>query len=198
MPYIPAAEAQRRLSERLIKVLRAKLADEANALNAGEGATGNPLPIPHHSAYFRLGNDADIERVLSATGSCVMITPTGEVDQTEARTGDASVYSRLDRSRWRVLLLIRAPVGFTNIVVDGVALLPAEVLYKLADRMRGALMLTLAKYAIDQDAIHDLKVVNHYADYSVLRNATLTGRAVLEIEVTQDVLMPQPITGGVP
>lgn len=198
MAYIPAAESQRRLVERLIKVLRAKLATEAAALNAGEGATGNPIPVPPHPAYFRLGTEADIESILPTSTACVMIVPTGAADVTEDRTGTPTEHARLDTSTWRVVLLFRVTSAWEPIVTDGVKLLQSEVVWRMADRMRAALMLTLTKYAANGDDIHDLRVVNHYADYTALKNGQLTGRAVLEVEIKQDVLLPQPVWGGVP
>lgn len=197
MAYIPAAESQRRATERVLKVLRAKLAEEANALNVGEGATGNTLPIPPDPAYFRLGTEADIEAILNSHNAGVMIVPSGAADITEDRTGTPEVYGRLDTSTWRVILLFRKPAGWAPIITAGHKLLDSEVVWRLADRMRGAMMLTLAKYARNENDIHDLRVVNHYADYTALKNGALTGRAVLEIEIKQDVLLPQTIWGGV-
>lgn len=195
MAYIPCELAADRAVERLLKVLRAKLADEAAALPS---LAGNPLPVPPPPAYLRLGTESEIAAVLNAHNAALFVVPSGATEQMEPRSGNPDNHARLDRSSWRVILLFKVTNAHEPLVVDGHELLASEVTYKRAQWIKSAMMMTLLKYATDSDNIHNIEVITHFADYSVINNTTLTGRAVLELEVWQDVLVPQPIYNAVP
>lgn len=195
MAYIPCEMASDRAVERIIKVLRAKLADEAATLPA---LGGNKLPIPPDVAYLRLATEGDIATVLNAHNAALFVVPSGAVEQMEPRSGNPDKFARLDRSAWRVILLFKVTNAHESLDVEGYKLLATEVTYKRAQWIKSAMMMTLLKYAINEDDIHHIEIITHFADYSVINNTNLTGRAVLELEVWQDVEVPQPIYGVVP
>jgi len=188
MPYILAQEAPRRALRRLIAALRYGLPLEAVAIND----LPFDLPVPPPEGYVQLGTQEDVQRILMGAGCGVFVYPNSPSQLMSPRTGTSSEHARLDQSEFKVVLLFRRLAGHEPVTQDGYELSPTEVIYQTADRLRGALMMALAKYAIDEDNIHDLVVLTHYADYQPINNGDLSGRAVLEIKVTQDVLVPQP------
>ena len=188
MPYIPAEQAPRRALRRLIAALRYGLPLEAEAIND----LPFPLPVPPPTCYFQLGSQEDINRILAGPGSGVFVYPNTPSQLMEPRTGTSTEHARLDQSEFKIVLLFRMLAGHEAVTQDGYELSSTEVLHQTADRLRGAIMMALTKYAIDTDNIHDLVVLTHYADYQPINNGALTGRAVLEVKVTQDVLVPQP------
>lgn len=188
MGLILAEEAPRRALRRLIAALRYGLPLEAPALND----LPFDLPVPPPPCYFQLGSAEDVSRILSGAGSGVFVYPNTPSQLLEPRTGSTTQHGRLDRSEFKIVCLFRALAGHEAVEQDGYVLSSTEVTYQIADRLRGALVLALSKYAIDQDNIHDLTILTHYADYQPANNGSLTGRAVLEVRVTQDVLLPQP------
>lgn len=188
MALILAEEAPRRALRRLIASLRYGLPLEAPALND----LPFPLPLPPPTCYFQLGTSEDMARILAGPGAGVFVFPNSPNQLLEPRTGSAQQHGRLDRSEFKIVCLFRALAGHEVVEQDGYELSSTEVVYQTADRIRGALVLALSKYAIDQDNIHDLTILTHYADYQPTNNGALTGRAVLEVRITQDVLLPQP------
>ena len=196
MNEILIQDAQAGAVARLVKVLRARFNAEAAALNASRTP---PLPIKEvpPDAVWRLGVESDIDQSLKLHGISIFVMPTGAAELSDARTGSSVVFGKLDRSTWRVLLMFSAPGAFVPPVYDGVPLRPSEMAYEVALLYKAALILTLSKYATDSDAVHELKILDSYADYVPLANAALTGRAALTIEVTQNVLLPQPIWDAV-
>lgn len=196
MNEIPIEVAQERLVARLIKVLRAKVASEAAALNS---ARSSPLPLHEITpqAVWRLGAEGDIAETLKASGIGIFLIPDGAAELTEARTGSAQAFGRLDASTWRVLCLFQRVGAYEPQVVDGVELRPSEVMFQMALLYKSAILLALLKYATDSDAVHEVKPLDTYAAYTPNDNAELTGQAVITVEITQNVLLPQPIWGAV-
>lgn len=196
MNEIPIEEAQERATARLIRVLRAKFQDEVAALNA---AQSRPLPLVElmPDAVWRLGTDIDIATTVRLHGLGIFVMPDGAAELMDPRTGSAQVYGRLDRSTWRVLLLFQRVGAYAEHHVGGEPLRASEMMYSCALLYKAALILTLAKYVTDSDNVHEIKVLNSYADYVPNDNAELTGRASLTLEVTQNVLLPQPSWGAV-
>lgn len=188
MSLIACEDANRLVMRRLVKVLREQLATEAEALND----LGLPLPIPPAAAYYRLGTEDDMTRVLEAHGAACFIVPTSPNVEQDKRTGSATVHGRLDKTTWRVIFLFKRYAGHEPLTIDGYEISQTEAVWELADRLRGAAQLTLFKHAPNADAIHWINVDTTLADYLPLQNGALTGRAVLEVTVTQDVLVPQP------
>lgn len=197
MNEIPIEVAHERAIARVLRVLRAKLNDEARAMNA---ALPQALPLYEvpDQAIWRLGTQDDVVETMRVSGIGVFVSPDGAAELTESRTGSTAVYGRLDRSTWRVLCLFTRVGAYQAEVLDGVELRPSEMVAKMAALYKGALIRTLARYTIDSDNVHDLKVLDSYADYTPNENAELTGRAALTVEITQNVLMPQPVWGAVP
>lgn len=196
MNEIPIEHSQERALARLVKVLRAKFDTEAQALNIGRTV---PLPIVGlpAGAVWGLGTQDDIAETLRLHGIGVFVMPDGAAELRDPRTGSTQVYGRLDRSTWRVLCLFERVGAYQAQVVSGQELRPSEMVAHLAMLYKAALVLTLAKYVVDSDAVHELKVLNSYADYTPNENAELVGRATLTIEITQNVLLPQPQWGAV-
>lgn len=188
MSLINCEDAARLAMRRLVKVLREQLATEAAAIND----LGLPIPVPPAAAYYRLGTEDDMVKVLEAHGAACFIVPTSPNVEQDARTGSATVHGRLDKTQWRIIFLFKRYAGHDPVVIDGYEISQTEAVWELADRLRGAAQLTLFKHAPNTDAIHAINVDTTLADYLPLVNGALTGRAVLEVTVTQDVLVPQP------
>lgn len=188
MTLIPKAQANRRALERIVSVLRAQLAAEVTALND----TGNVVPVPIASAYHMLGAEEDIARILAGAGAACFVYPSAPTQSQDARTGDGAQRGRLDISQYRVVVLFKAPAGFAPITHETYPLTKTEVTWRLADALRGGVINTLHKHAVNADRIHELNVISDLADIIVLNNAGQTGRAVVEVEVWQDVSVPMP------
>jgi hypothetical protein len=185
---IPRQHAGRRALERLIKVLRAELEDELALLND----TGNDIPLP--GAYHMLGLETDIAQILTASRSACFVYP-AEPTLTEAkRTGDGTQRGQIDKTLIRVVILFRAPAGIDPAMTfDGQQLTRTEAIWQFADRLRGAALLVLYRHAPNADDIHAVEVLANNADVILLNNNDLTGRAILDVEVTQNVLVPQAL-----
>lgn len=185
---IPKSIANRRALERLISVLRAQLGAEVASLND----TANPIPVPIASAYHQLGAEEDISRILAGAGSACFVYPSAPTQSQAPRTGDGVERGRLDISQYRLVILFKAPAGFTSITFEGHPLTKTEVVWRIADVLRGGAINALHKYAVGANHIHELNVISDLADIIVLNNAEQTGRAVIEVEVWQDVSVPMP------
>jgi hypothetical protein len=196
MNEIPIEYSQERALARLTHVMRSKLDAEVRALNLLRPV---PLPVVEvlPGAVWGLGTQDDIAETMRVFGLGLFIMPDGAAELRDPRTGSPQVYGQLNRSTWRVLCLFQRVGAYQAQVVAGQELRPSEMVAHLAMLYKGAMVLTLAKYAVDEDAIHELKVLNSYADYTPNENAELVGRATLTIEITQNVLLPQPQWGAV-
>lgn len=188
MTLIPKGIANRRALERLVSILRAQLATEAVALND----TGNPIPVPIASAYHMLGAEDDIAAILAGSGSACFIYPSAPTQSQDPRTGDGTLRGRLDISQYRIVILFKSPAAYEPIAFEGHQLTKTEVVWRIADVLRGAVINTLHKHAVNADRIHEINVISDLADIIVLNNAAQTGRAVIEVEVWQDVSVPMP------
>lgn len=188
MSLILCEEANQRTMRRLVKVLREMLPAEAEEVND----LPIPLPIPPAPCYFRMGTEEDMTRVLNGAGAGCFIVPSNPNVEQQGRTGSTTVHGRLDATEWRIIFLFKAPAGHVPFEVDGYEITQTEAVWELADRIRAAAQLVLFKHAPNQTDIHSLDVITTIADYIPLANAGLTGRAVLEVRVLQDVVVPQP------
>lgn len=186
MALIPKGIANRRALERLVSVLRTQLAGEVAALND----TGNVVPTPIAGAFHMLGAEEDIERILSGSGSACFIYPAAPTQSQDPRTGDGVQRARLDISQYRIVILFKAPGGYEALSFEGHPLTKTEVVWRLADVLRGAVVNALHKHAVNADHLHEINVTSDLADLIVINNAGLTGRAVVEVEVWQDVSIP--------
>lgn len=196
MNEIPIEFSQERALARLAKVLRKKFNAEVQGLNLQRAMPLPTVDLPD-DAVWALGTQDNIAETMKLHGIGIFIMPDGAAELRDARTGSAQVYGRLDRSTWRVLLLFQRVAAYQAQVIDGQELRASEMVAHLAMLYKGALVLALAKYVVDSDAIHELKVLNSYADYTPSENDELVGRASLTVEITQNVLLPQPQWGVV-
>ena len=188
MAEIEAAVAGRRALERLVEVLRATLGDELAPLND----TGNSIPAP--GAYHMLGLETDIARVLTAARSACFVYPYQETVISAKRTGDGTKRGLIYTTTYRVVILSRAPAGIDPpMTFDGQTLTRTEACWQFADRLRGAALQAVYKHAPNADGIHAVEILANTADVVLLNNAELTSRAVLDVEVTQNVLVPQAL-----
>lgn len=188
MSVIKAEEAPTRALYRLIKVLRAKLEDELAPLND----TNNTVPIPDDDGYFIGGSEEELTSILNSKGVGCFLYPLAPPTMEAKRTGDGTNRAMLHRSTVRVTFLFKNPGGYEDYKVEGYSVMPHELIYHLADRLRGACLLTIYKYAIDSDNIHEVEIIAQAADLVTVNNDTLTGRATLDIILLQDVQVPMP------
>lgn len=185
MSLIPKSVANRRALERIVSILRAKLAEEVAVLND----TGNVIPVPIASAFHMLGNEEDISKILAGSGSACFVYPTLTRSQ-DPRTGDGTQRGRLDISQYRIVILFKSPAGYEDIVFENHSLSPTEVVWRMADVIRGGVIESLYKYAVNTNHIHEVNITSDLADIIVFNTSETTGRAVIEVEVWQDVSVP--------
>ena len=188
MAPIKAEEAPRRALYRLMKVLRLKLGDELTPLND----TNNIVPVPDADSYFIGSTEDDILQVLNAKGAGCFIYSLGPSIVEAPRTGDGVTRAKLHRSTIRVTFVFRQPSGYEDYAIDGYSVMPYEILYHLADRIRVAALLTIYKYAVDSDNIHEVDITSQDTGVVVTNNTELTGRAILDVVLLQDVEVPMP------
>ena len=185
---IKAEEAVIRAQYRLIKVFRSKLEDECDPLND----LNNPLFLPANESYFVAGDDEVMMTILNAQNSGCFIAPVAPSTISAVRTGDGNVRGKIHTTIFRVTFLFKKPGAYENFAVDGVNVMETELMYHMADRIRGGAFLAVYKYAVDTDNIHDVEVINVFADVVTTTNNELMGRATLEISVIQNVEVPMP------
>lgn len=183
---IPKSVANRRAMERIVSILRLKLQEEVDLLND----TGNVIPVPPPEAFHMLGNEEDIERILAGTGVACFIYPASPTQSQDPRTGDGINRGRLDVSSYRIVILFKALAGYEQIEFESYPLSQTETTGRFADILRGATIDCLHRYAVNQDHIHEINVTSDLSDFIVLNNSELTGRAIIEVEIWQDVFVP--------
>lgn len=186
MSLIPKSQANRRALERIVSVLRQKLGEEVDTLND----TNNVIPVPINAAYHMLGTEEDIQRILSGSGSACFVYPAAPTQSQDPRTGDGVQRGRLDISQYRIVILFKAPAGYNEIRFEDYPLTQTETVWRMADILRGGVIETLHKYLVNADHVHEVNVTSDLADIIVLNNSEQTGRAVIEVEVWQDVAVP--------
>lgn len=186
MSLIPKSVANRRALERIVSILRAKLGDEVDVLND----TGNVIPTPIPSAYHMLGSEDDISRILAGSGSACFVYPSAPTQSQDPRTGDGTVRGRLDVSQYRIVILFKSPAGYEEIRFEDQPLSQTETVWRMADVIRGGVIECLHKYAVNSTHIHEVNILSDLADIVVFNSSETTGRAVIEVEVWQDVSVP--------
>lgn len=186
MSLIPKSVANRHALERIVSILRAKLGEEVDTLND----TGNQIPVPIPAAYHMLGSEEDIAMILNGSGSACFVYPSAPTQSQDPRTGDGTVRGRLDISQYRIVILFRKPAGFEPITFEGQELSQTEIVWRMADVLRGGVIECLHKYAVNADHIHEINIISDLADIVVINSSETTGRAVIEVEVWQDVSVP--------
>lgn len=187
MAVIDAAEANRLALYRLASVLGAGLADEVALLND----TGNTCPVPGAAQWYIAPSETILTEVLNAQDVAGFIYPLGPSVRQDARTGAANGdRAMLYLTTYRVIVLFKTPAGWTAYSVAGREVLESELVFHLADRVRGAMLRVVYRDAQADDTIHQVEVTAQFADLVTLNNNQLTGRAVLDIEVLQDVAVP--------
>lgn len=185
---IKAEEATRRAQYRLMKVFKSKLQDEADPLND----TNNTLPLPLDTGYYVAGSDEDMTKLLNADVNCCFIVPTGPSVVTAPRSGDGNVRGKLYTTVFRVTFLFKKYGAYETYTVEGKPATYSELMYHTADRIRGAALLAVHKYAVDTDNINAVDILTQYADIVVVENNKLVGRAILEVSVLQNIEIPMP------
>lgn len=174
---------------RLIKVLKAELANELSLLND----TLNDINIPDEKLYFVSGTEAEMNSILSASQCACFIYQVGPSTFTASRTGDGNKRARLQTTIYRIVYLFDKNGAWNTYSADGdrgVNL--TELTYHQADRIAGAATMVLYKHAVNETDIHEINVVSLDASVVAPNNDSLMGRAVIEVEVMQDVLVPMP------
>jgi len=186
MPLIPKSVANRRAMERLISVLRLELGNEVAILND----TGNQIHVPNPQAFHMLATEEDISKILQGWGSGCFVYPSGPTVSQDMRTGNGNVRGSLDVSSYRIVILFKSPAGYSDVVFEGINLARTEVISRMADILRGGVIEVLYKHSVNQTHIHEIKVTSDLSDIVILNNSDLTGRAVIEVEILQDVSLP--------
>jgi len=142
--------------------------------------------------YFVAGQDSEMNRLLSSKDNLCFVVPTAPSVVTSPRTGNGTIRGKLHTAVFRVAFLFKRPAGYESYSRDGYEVTEQELVYHMADRIRGAALLAAYKYAVDEDNIHEVDVLTAYADIVVVENNKLMGRAILEISVLQNVEIPMP------
>ena len=60
----------------------------------------------------------------------------------------------------------------------------------MSDIIRGGVIESLYKHAVNATHIHEINILSDLADIIVLNSSESTGRAVVEVEIWQDVSVP--------
>jgi hypothetical protein len=186
METIDASLAQRKALYRLVKVLKQELAAEVAILNDTE----NVANIPADDSYYVAGMEQDIERVLTAKTSACFIYPIGPSVVESARSGDGTQRAKLHITEYRIVFMFKKPAGFSDYIVEGRKVTLTELVFHLSDRIMGGALKVVYKHAQNSEDIHEVEVTNQYADVITTNNNELTGRAILEVQVLQDVFVP--------
>lgn len=173
---------------RLIDVYQQELVNELLPLND----LNNPIPIPDNDSYFVAGASDAMLQILNAKDAACFIYPLAPSTITNRRTGDGLVRGMLNTTTFQVTFLFKKLAGFETIVYEGKPLSEMELVYHQADRIRGAALVVAYKHAVDSDNIHEVTVRSQYADIVTTNNNQLMGRAILEIEVVQNVEVDMP------
>lgn len=185
MTVIDKSDATRRAMRRIVHVLRLQLPQSVTSAND----LNNELPVPPSDAYHTLGVESDVENILKSKRSACFVYPTQTVSR-DRRTGDGVERGRIDVTVFNIAILFRKPAGFNPIVIGGTALTATEVMWEYADRLRAGMIECLYKYAPNSVDIHALEVLSDLADVLTITAGELTGRANLQVEVTQNVKVP--------
>lgn len=188
MAEINASVATRSAMYRLVKVLKAELATEVALLND----TLNAAPLPQELDYYVAGTEAELANILTANNAACFIYPLTPSTIEARRTGDGDQRGKLYRTTFRVMFVFRNPAAYETYVVEGRNVTLTELIYHLSDRISGGALNVIYKHAVNLNDIHEVEVLNQYADVVTLNNNELTGRAILEVEVLQSVLVPMP------
>lgn len=189
MAEINASTATRQALYRLVKVLKAQVATEVALLND----TGNMIPLPLDVDYYVAGSEEEFSRILTANNAACFIYPLSPSVVEAPRTGDGTQRAKLHRTTFRVLYVFKFPAAYTNYQVEGRNVTHTELVFHLSDRIMGGALNVIYKHAVNLTDIHEVEILNQYADVVTLNNNDLTGRAVLEIDVLQDVVVPMPL-----
>lgn len=188
MSVINSNKATRLALYRLVKVLRAEIETELATLND----TGNIISTPSADSYFVTGTEQEMNQILLANNSACFIYPLGPSTVTAPRTGDGTVRAKLHTTIIRVVFLFKKPAGYTTYSLEGKDLTLTEIMLHMTDRLMGAASDVIYKHAVNLTDIHEVNIISQYADVVTLNNNDLIGRAILEVEVLQDVLVPMP------
>ena len=182
MSVINGNKATRLALYRLVKVLKAGMATEIATLND----TGNAIILPTADTYFVAGSDQEMNQILTAHTAACFVHPPGPSIVTAPRTGDGTVRAKLHTTIIRVVYLFKKPAGYTAYSLEGKPLTGAEIVFHMADRIMGAAHDVIYKHAVNLTDIHEVNIIAQYADIVTVNNNDLTGRAILEVEVLQD------------
>lgn len=189
MAVIDAAEATRAALYRVIATLGTYLAAEVATLND----TNNVVPTPAAEDWYIGTTEQIMLDVLSGKDVAGFVFVSDPVTESAQRTGAAGgVRGKLYTTPLRVVVLFKAPAGYVDYTAQTRPVIHSELVYHLADRLRGGVLNALYRRAQDAEAVHQIEVVAQYADVLTVNNQ-LTGRAVLDLEILQDVQVPMPL-----
>jgi hypothetical protein len=189
MSLIDASVASRLARYRLIEVLKAEMPAEIALLND----TNNTITLPDDQSYFVTATELEMNAILNSQNAGCFVFQLGPSTFTAARTGDGNKRARLEQTVFRVVYLFRSPAGWETYTADGDRPVnKTELVWHLADRIMGAALEVIYKHAVNTTDVHSVEVVSQTSDVVTVNNNDLMGRAVLEIQVLQDVLVPMP------
>lgn len=197
----PMNLAERRQRERLEEVLNASLATRLAELAPLAGLDGL-MAIPEPQDYWMV-SDVAVEEVLATRPVLVQIFPQRETTYDKRLSGTGRVASTLQTTELAVMILFTELAGYPEVMRNGRAMAPRELLELMGDVYRGAALDAIMSGAVDGTVITEIYPSNNYADSVYTDSLGTVGRAVMVYQCkTQalhysphyDVAREQPLT----